>query len=182
MASTDPSRPRRLHRPIDDLMPAPKPKGIAPGATPSWPGHEYGPTPMPKPQPDLPGMPGGVRRTRPELEALRDDAARQSRAGEHAQVRIEDDDHRVRRAAAAAHGVWTVAGWLLGELPNAPISGETLDYPYTVLEVGRERTHARDCLEGNDWPDLDRDYAVGVKAAVAWAIWEWKDRPVPSAD
>ncbi|MFE4777837.1 hypothetical protein [Streptomyces sp. NPDC056713] len=179
MASTDPGRPRRLHPSIEDVLPVPGNPTIAPGATPSWPGHEYGPTPVPAPKPSTPGLPGGVRRTRAELEALRDDAARQYHAGEQAQVEVDEDDHRVRHPAAAAHGVWAVAAWLLGELQNAPISGETYEYPFTKREFGRESVHARDCLEGNDWPDLDKDYAAGVKAAVGWAFWDWKTRPVP---
>ena len=90
---------------------------------------------------------------------LRTDAAREFHAGEHARVQLDEDEdeYRVRRPASFAQGVWVVSAWLLGELQNAPISGETHDYPYTARQVGDERTHARDCLEGNDWPDVDRD-------------------------
>jgi hypothetical protein len=77
--------------------------------------------------------------------------------------------------------VWAASAWLLGELQNAPISGEAYDYPYTKREVGAESVHARDCLEGNDWPDVDRDYAAGVQQAVKWSMWHWKARPVPAA-
>ncbi|MDX2843666.1 hypothetical protein PV377_32795 [Streptomyces ipomoeae] len=182
-SNSDPWRPRRLHPPIDDLLPPAGKPGILPGVTPSWPGHEYGPTPVPAPAPSIPGLPEGVRRTRAELEALRDDAARQFHAGEHARVQLDEDEdeYDVRRPAPFAQGVWAVVAWLLGELQNAPISGETHDYPYTVRQVGREKTHARDCLEGNDWPDVDRDYALGVREAVRWALFEWKSRPVPPA-
>src|SRR5690606_31389643 len=79
-SNSDPWRPRRLHPPIDDLLPPAGKPGILPGVTPSWPGHEYGPTPVPAPAPSIPGLPEGVRRTRAELEALRDDAARQFHA------------------------------------------------------------------------------------------------------
>ncbi|WP_393101430.1 hypothetical protein [Streptomyces sp. LN325] len=93
----------------------------------------------------------------------------------------EDEEYRVRRTATAAQGVWAAVAWLLGELQNAPISGETHDYPYTAHQVGDERTHAIDCLEGNDWPDVDRDYAAGVKYTVGWAMWTWEERrPVPA--
>ncbi|MFF8432432.1 hypothetical protein ACF07Y_46440 [Streptomyces sp. NPDC016566] len=183
MASTsDPWRPRRLHPPVSDVLPAPEHPTIAPGATPSWPGHEYGPTPVPPPVPSTPGLPEGVRRTRTELEALRDDAAREFHAGEHARVQLdEDDEYQVRRPAVAAQGVWAVAAWLLGELQSAPISGETHEYPYTALQVGDEKTHAIDCLQGSDWPDVDHDYAAGVRHTVGWAFWDWKARPVPPA-
>ncbi|MCP8709466.1 hypothetical protein [Streptomyces sp. AC04842] len=183
-SNSDPWRPRRLHPSIEDVMPPATGKPtILPGVTPSWPGHEYGPTPIPAPAPSTPGLPGGVRRTRAELEALRDDAARQFHAGEHARVQLDEDEdeYDVRRPASFAQGVWAVAAWLLGELQNAPISGETHDYPYTPLQVGDEKTHARDCLEGNDWPDVDRDYALGVRDAVRWASFDWKSRPVPPA-
>ncbi|MER5511540.1 hypothetical protein ABT052_40445 [Streptomyces sp. NPDC002766] len=90
------------------------------------------------------------------------------------------DDYRVRRPFAAAQGVWAVAAWLLGELQSAPISGETHDYPYTKREVGKESVHARDCIEGNDWPDLDRDYAAAVDYTVGWAFWPDEERPVPA--
>ena len=92
-----------------------------------------------------------------------------------------DEDHHIRRPAAAAQGVWAVAAWLLGELQNAPISGETYDYPYTKREVGRESVRAQDCVEGNDWPDVDRDYAAAVDHTVGWAFFDWKKRPVPPA-
>ncbi|SMQ21975.1 hypothetical protein SAMN06272771_7704 [Streptomyces sp. Ag82_O1-12] len=97
------------------------------------------------------------------------------------QLDEDEDEYDVRRPGTFAQGVWAVVAWLLGELENAPISGETHDYPYTVRQVGREQTHARDCLEGNDWPDVDRDYALGVREAVRWALFEWKNRPVPPA-
>ncbi|KJK34533.1 hypothetical protein UK15_35570 [Streptomyces variegatus] len=97
------------------------------------------------------------------------------------QLDEDEDEYDVRRPASFAQGVWAVAAWLLGELQNAPISGETHDYPYTVRQVGREQTHARDCLEGNDCPDVDRDYALGVREAVRWVLFEWKTRPVPPA-
>ncbi|MEJ8662289.1 hypothetical protein [Streptomyces sp. MS1.AVA.4] len=182
-SNSDSWRPRRLHPPIDDVMPPPGKPGILPGVTPSWPGHEYGPTPVPAPAPTTLGLPGGVRRTREELEALRDDAARQFHAGEHARVQLdEDDEYHVRRPAAAAQGVWAVAAWLLGELQNAPISGETHDYPYAKRDVGKESVHARDCMEGNDWPDVDRDYAAAVDYTVGWAFWPDEERPVPKAD
>ncbi|MFD4143053.1 hypothetical protein [Streptomyces sp. NPDC058572] len=87
----------------------------------------------------------------------------------------------VRRSAAAAHGVWAVAAWLLGELQAAPISQEWHEYPYTSRQVGLERTHARDCIEGNDWPDVDPDYAAGVRYTVGWAFWPDEERPVPAA-
>lgn len=97
------------------------------------------------------------------------------------QLDEDEDEYHVRRPASFAQGVWVVAAWLLGELQNAPISGETHDYPYTALQVGDERTHARDRLEGNDWPDADPDYALGVRDAVRWALFDWKNRPVPAA-
>ncbi|MGW2426033.1 hypothetical protein ACWC0C_43655 [Streptomyces sp. NPDC001709] len=87
----------------------------------------------------------------------------------------------MRRPAAAAQGVWAVVAWLLGELQNAPISGETYDYPYTKREVGRESVRAQDCVEGNDWPDIDRDYAAAVDYTVGWVFFDWKKRPVPLA-
>lgn len=156
---------------------------ILPGVTPFWPGHEYGPTPVPTPAPSTPGLPGGVRRTRAELEALRDDATREFHVGEHARVQLDEDEdeYDVRRPGTFAHGVWAVAAWLLGELHNAPISGETHDYPYTVRQVGREETHAVDRLEGNDWPDVEQDYALAVRDTVRWATSTWKNRPVPPA-
>lgn len=184
MASNSESswRPRRLHPSIEDVLPVPEHPTILPGVTPSWPGHEYGPSPIPAPAPSTPGLPGGVRRTREELESLRDDAAREFQAGEHARVQLEGSaGYHVREPSRVARGAWAVAAWLLGELPNAPISGETHDYPYTNLQVGDERTHARDCLEGNDWPDVDRDYAVGVEYTVGWAFWPDEHRPVPAA-
>ncbi|MCX4707163.1 hypothetical protein [Streptomyces sp. NBC_01373] len=180
-SNSDPWRPRRLHPSIEDVLPVPERPAILPGVTPSWPGHEYGPTPVPAPAPSTPGLPEGVRRTRAELEALRDDAALQFHAGEHARVQLDEDEYDVRRPASFAQGVWAVAAWLLGELQNAPISGETHDYPYTKREVGRESVRAEDCVEGNDWPDVDRDYAAGVKQAVGWTFWDWKERPVPAA-
>jgi hypothetical protein len=180
-SNSDPWRPRRLHPSVSDVLPVSERPTIAPGATPQWPGHEYGPTPVPAPPPSTPGLPGGVRRTRAELEALRDDAAREFHAGENARVEVDEDD-QVRRPVTAAQGVWAVAAWLLGELQNAPVSGETHDYPYTNRQVGAERTHAIDRLEGNDWPDVDRDYAAGVKYTVGWAMWTWEERrPVPAA-
>ncbi|MDT0478028.1 hypothetical protein RM863_38525 [Streptomyces sp. DSM 41014] len=182
-SNSDPWRPRRLHPSFEDVMPPASGKpSILPGVTPSWPGHEYGPTPIPAPAPSTPGLPGGVRRTREELEALRDDAAREFHASEHARVQLEEDaEYQVRKPARAAQGVWAVAAWLLGELQNAPISGEIHDYPYTKREVGAESVHARDCIEGNDWPDLDRDYAAGVDYTVGWAFWPDQERPVPAA-
>ncbi len=164
------------------MPPAAGKPAILPGVTPSWPGHEYGPTPIPAPTPSTSGLPEGVHRTREELEALRDDAARQFHAGEHARVQLDEDEdeYHVRRAASFAQGVWAVAAWTLGELQNAPISGETYGYPYTVRQVGLEKTHAVDRLEGNDWPDVDPDYALGVRDAVRWALFDWKNRPVPA--
>ncbi|WP_158839127.1 hypothetical protein [Streptomyces sp. NRRL S-1022] len=185
MASSSESQwhPRRLHPPVSDVLPVPERPTIAPGATPSWPGHEYGPTRIPTPAPSTPGLPGGVRRTREELEALRDDAARQFHVGEQALVQLDEDEdeYDVSRPAWFAQGVWAVTAWLLGELQNAPISGEVHDYPYTVRQVGLEKTHAIDRLEGNDWPDVDRDYALGVREAVRWALFVGKARPVPAA-
>lgn len=95
------------------------------------------------------------------------------------QLDEDEDEYQVRRPAFFAQSVWGVIAWLLGELQNAPISGETHDYPYTVRQVGLEKTHAIDCLEGNDWPDVDRDYALGVRDTVRWALSDWKKRPVP---
>ncbi len=181
-SNSDPWRPRQLHPSIEDAMPPATGKPtILPGVTPSWPGHEYGRTPIPAPAPSTPGLPGGVLRTRAELEALRDDAARQFHAGEPARVQLDEDEYEVRRPGTFAQGVWAVSACLLGELQSAPISGETHDYPYTVRQVGREEIHGVDRLEGNDWPDIDRDYALAVRDTVRWATSAWKNRPVPPA-
>ncbi|WP_433573964.1 hypothetical protein [Streptomyces sp. CA-251247] len=169
------NKPRRLHAPLDLDTPKSTP---LPGTTPKWPGHEYGSTLVPAKDPSTPGLPGNVRRSRAELESLRDDAARQFHTGADAQLHREID---VRRPAAAAEGVWAVASWLLGEVLYAPLSGERYEYPYTERQVGLERTHARDCIEGNDWPDVDADYAAGVRYTVGWAIWPDEERPVPAA-
>lgn len=170
--------PRRLHQSIGDVLRTPERPQPAAGTTPQWPGHEYGPTPVPAKAPGTPGLPEGVRRSRQELESIRDDAAREFHASDDARVHVEVE---VRQAKAAAHGVWATAAWLLGELQAAPISQEWYEYPYTNRQVGLERTHARDRIDGNDWPDVDRDYAAGVQYTVGWSFWPDEERPVPPA-
>ncbi|MFJ2477218.1 hypothetical protein ACIOWI_30300 [Streptomyces sp. NPDC087659] len=182
--SSDPwsERPQALHRPaeppqrsISEILGTPERPTILPGATPQWPGHEYGTTYVPpKPEP-IPGVPGAVRRQRAELEDLRDDAARQYRAGDAARVEVYANH---RKDAAVAQGVWAATSWLLGELEASPISQETHEYPYTAREVGREETRALDCVERNAWQDVDEDYGAGVLSALEWATSTSRPRPV----
>ncbi|MGW7222454.1 hypothetical protein [Streptomyces sp. NPDC054826] len=185
-SSSDPWSERRQapHGPVDpsqrsvsEILGTPERPTILPGATPQWPGHEYGNTVPPKPAP-IPGVPGAVRRQRAELEALRDDAARQYHAGEAARVQVYANH---RKEAAVAQGVWAAAAWLLGELQASPISREAYTYPYTAREVGREETRARDCIERNAWHEVDEDYAAGVLHGLEWATSTEKQRPVPTA-
>src|SRR5690606_40006684 len=113
-SSSDPWSERRQspHGPVDpsqrsvsQILGTPERPTILPGATPQWPGHEYGNTVPPRPEP-IPGVPGAVRRQRAELEALRDDAARQYHAGEAARVQVYANH---RKEAAVAQGVWAAA-------------------------------------------------------------------------
>ncbi|TFE54687.1 hypothetical protein E3E14_07080 [Streptomyces sp. ICN441] len=183
-SSSDPwsERPQAPHRPaeppqrsISEILGTPERPKILPGVTPSWPGHEYGTNSAPPRHEPIPGVPGAVRRQRAELEALRDDAARQYRAGDAARVEVYANH---RKDAAVAHGVWAAAAWLLGELEASPISQETYAYPYTAREVGREETRALDCVERNAWRDVDEDYGAGVLSALEWATSTSRPRPV----
>ncbi|MEU4359287.1 hypothetical protein [Streptomyces virginiae] len=165
-------------RSVSEILGTPEQPQILPGATPQWPGHEYG-TPQAPPKPEaIPGVPGAVRRQRQELESLRDDAARQYHAGDAAQVEVYANH---RKEAAVAQGVWAAAAWLLGELQSSPVSREAYTYPYTAREVGREKTRALDCIERNAWTDVDEDYGAGVLHALDWATSTTKKRPVPAA-
>jgi hypothetical protein len=127
----------------------------------------------------VPDLPGAVRRTREELERLRDDALRQRDAGEQARVSVYAN---FRKEAALAEGVWAAARWLLGERPTSPISNEPNEYPFVPRVVGRERTRALDCLERNAWTDIDEDYAAGVWHTIGWAFQRSDTpRPVPES-
>lgn len=175
-------RPEATHRPaeppqrsISEILGTPERPTILPGATPQWPGHEYGTNAAPPRREPIPGVPGAVRRQRAELEALRDDAASQCRAGDAARVEVYANH---RKDAAVAQGVWAAAAWLLGELEASPICQETYAYPYTAREVGREKTRALDCVERNAWQDVDEDYGAGVLSALEWATSTSRPRPV----
>ncbi|MET7621807.1 hypothetical protein [Streptomyces sp. NPDC005408] len=162
---------------VSEILGTPEHPKILPGATPQWPGHENGPSPVPpKPEP-LPGLPAAVRRPLEELEQLRDDALAQRNASADARLNVYAN---FRKEAAVAEGVWTAMCWLLGERQASPISQEWHEYPFVGRVVGRERSRALDCIERNAWLDVDEDYGAGVLHGLEWAMSPHKKRPVPA--
>lgn len=134
------------------------------------------PLPPPPSSPPAPVVPGGVERTREELEQLRDEAAAELSKPEPWITIVTAVPGKQARELLRA--VQDTTRWLLGECPNAPISGETYDYPYTVRQVGRERTHADDAFNRLAWHHVTRDYAEGVDYTLGWAFADY-DGPRP---